>query len=901
MASLCGNNFMKKMRHGCFAGSAMYSPDVYIMTKKHSRRPKMKKGDNSYGFHQNWAMDNEAMENDSFYVYDGDKKPKKLNLVESVVIEEDCSWFTPKSYQSLAKPTQNDTAKSINKWKTPKSIGTVESKCMTAKQSSSLKKEISGKQSTDTNPFCTPRPPLKDMKNRKQNSGMKSPFNDLEKRKQLPCTSSETKVDQVRVSLTNKNPNAVTSKEVGDNKISTPFRKPQNSNPQHISNNIHKEKKNVQLPVTPDHDDNSRTTKQDQNKFTKGMQDENCDPVEPSFIGIINGPKPHVVLSETVKKNNVKGRRMFCEKLTEKATLFVSETLPDVEDQQMSIDELETTKLMQEHALKEPILPSCDESVAISSHLKLTMSVATDASTMNLSEVEGSKLYNSKDTHQMKSRPNSTDINLDVSSKNETSLGSTSTDFTSTGRTLTDVTTTGVTLTDVTSMGSTLTDVTSMAVSPADASLAGGSLKVTHPSACKRICLPSYVKDDNQSCKTKYQSPTLAQLKMRKQRSVAKLVKAFEDCKMTTTNLFDKVPAMATLASTQKQIEEETIPDDDKLNKDINGIIIHEQSQLLSPILTSQEDLKCESKNICDYSMKPKELEIGIDKNIKKVHCIEKGIYSSEQTAIPAVSKSCLFDYDTISQTKPGVKQGNSESISLFRESVGNKNTKECETGSNNPPEKLSLLWTASMLDDYRSKDFSVGQGTEVIIMNEDDPKRLYVQIATAVNGKVKLKQKTAGYVPRALVLPRFASPATRSTYRSLDSRKKSKNVCGHGVQMLSQKLPFDAIDTLQTPPKIKTSRHLMKQRAHDDYKPIQLSQNLPTVSLLIESYIVLEDHQPIEKDEVEVLAGEVIVVHAGQQRELDWMWVYVPRAEKFGYIPAFCATPMALDSQKSY
>ncbi|XP_038072912.1 uncharacterized protein LOC119741239 [Patiria miniata] len=63
--------------------------------------------------------------------------------------------------------------------------------------------------------------------------------------------------------------------------------------------------------------------------------------------------------------------------------------------------------------------------------------------------------------------------------------------------------------------------------------------------------------------------------------------------------------------------------------------------------------------------------------------------------------------------------------------------------------------------------------------------------------------------------------------------------------------------------------------------------------AVLIETYVVVSDYTEQDEDEVSVVEGEVVVVNSGQQHEMDWMWVYVPRTERFGFVPAFSARPL--------
>ncbi|XP_072181184.1 uncharacterized protein [Diadema setosum] len=61
----------------------------------------------------------------------------------------------------------------------------------------------------------------------------------------------------------------------------------------------------------------------------------------------------------------------------------------------------------------------------------------------------------------------------------------------------------------------------------------------------------------------------------------------------------------------------------------------------------------------------------------------------------------------------------------------------------------------------------------------------------------------------------------------------------------------------------------------------------------VIEIYIATQPYAPVERDEVETQPGEILVVNSAMQRENDWMWVYVPRTDHFGYVPAFAARPL--------
>ncbi|XP_054756064.2 uncharacterized protein LOC129262049 [Lytechinus pictus] len=59
------------------------------------------------------------------------------------------------------------------------------------------------------------------------------------------------------------------------------------------------------------------------------------------------------------------------------------------------------------------------------------------------------------------------------------------------------------------------------------------------------------------------------------------------------------------------------------------------------------------------------------------------------------------------------------------------------------------------------------------------------------------------------------------------------------------------------------------------------------------EVYVTTQAYTPGEVDEVEAQRGEIVVVNSAMQRENDWMWVYVPRTDQFGYLPAFSARPL--------
>ncbi|XP_011665125.2 uncharacterized protein LOC100892940 [Strongylocentrotus purpuratus] len=59
------------------------------------------------------------------------------------------------------------------------------------------------------------------------------------------------------------------------------------------------------------------------------------------------------------------------------------------------------------------------------------------------------------------------------------------------------------------------------------------------------------------------------------------------------------------------------------------------------------------------------------------------------------------------------------------------------------------------------------------------------------------------------------------------------------------------------------------------------------------EVYVTTHAYTPGEVDEVEAQRGEIVVVNSAMQRENDWMWVYVPRTDRFGYLPAFSARPL--------
>ncbi|XP_022079356.1 uncharacterized protein LOC110973122 [Acanthaster planci] len=65
------------------------------------------------------------------------------------------------------------------------------------------------------------------------------------------------------------------------------------------------------------------------------------------------------------------------------------------------------------------------------------------------------------------------------------------------------------------------------------------------------------------------------------------------------------------------------------------------------------------------------------------------------------------------------------------------------------------------------------------------------------------------------------------------------------------------------------------------------------TNAVLIETYVVVSDYTEQDEDEVSVVEGEIVVVNSDQQHEMDWMWVYVPRTERFGFVPAFSARPL--------
>ncbi|XP_071792186.1 uncharacterized protein [Asterias amurensis] len=77
--------------------------------------------------------------------------------------------------------------------------------------------------------------------------------------------------------------------------------------------------------------------------------------------------------------------------------------------------------------------------------------------------------------------------------------------------------------------------------------------------------------------------------------------------------------------------------------------------------------------------------------------------------------------------------------------------------------------------------------------------------------------------------------------------------------------------------------------------RPNKFNTNIRSQSStpLIETYVVIEDYTAHDEDEVSVVEAEVVVVNSGQQREVDWMWVYVPRTEMFGFMPAFSARPL--------
>lgn len=61
----------------------------------------------------------------------------------------------------------------------------------------------------------------------------------------------------------------------------------------------------------------------------------------------------------------------------------------------------------------------------------------------------------------------------------------------------------------------------------------------------------------------------------------------------------------------------------------------------------------------------------------------------------------------------------------------------------------------------------------------------------------------------------------------------------------------------------------------------------------MTEVYVTTQAYTPGEVDEVEAQRGEIVVVNSAMQRENDWMWVYVPRTDRFGYLPAFSARPL--------
>ncbi|XP_071942199.1 uncharacterized protein [Antedon mediterranea] len=390
----------------------------------------------------------------------------------------------------------------------------------------------------------------------------------------------------------------------------------------------------------------------------------------------------------------------------------------------------------------------------------------------------------------------------------------------------------------------------------------------------------------------KYQSPTLVQLKLKKQKSVAKLVKAFEhlDCKKTITIDFDDIvqPMIAQYGKEIKEIDENKLASAD-VNEDINDINIKNQLQNLAFEKHTTRDIKPVAKF--------------------KTTSIKETVSSS---SIELGSKKIELNTTQIDDSKSNTAK---------QEKEFNRRGKKVRT----IPEKLFKLWSASILHEYTSDDFNVGQGVEVIVMNEDDPKWLYVQIAMDINGPANLQEKTAGFVPRSLVIPRFALPATRNSYRSLDSRKK-KYFCNH-IRMSSNPETPDSndlknqkyrkseslVDLTDSTPKTQiiakdrkevttlntadtNSSEKSKHEHFEKDSPKELFQSFSTDALIIESYTVITNYKPTEVDEVEVLTGEVVVVHAGQQREIDWMWVYVPRAERFGYIPAFCARPFALE-----
>ena len=197
---------------------------------------------------------------------------------------------------------------------------------------------------------------------------------------------------------------------------------------------------------------------------------------------------------------------------------------------------------------------------------------------------------------------------------------------------------------------------------------------------------------------------------------------------------------------------------------------------------------------------------------------------------------------------------------------------------------------------------------SETVISLKRETPELHHTLPIGISGKINqvpsiqsyngLSPQSTGVVQKQTSSYHTGSPV--STESQMDARKNSlKNIKRSGTSLEQEKQSFGAESVNNISPKL-TSTKLRQSSVSSNLSQVQLnkSNSIPYQSMLGHEklkdmlakdsikLVALSSYRTDEQGKLNVDAGDVVYVHMKDQIIPNWLWVYSPESNNFGFIP---------------